>query len=355
MDLTCLDNAIGLSQTTCPCYDNPPAGYNTSDSGLFIDEVKGFNKDIANFQNCQDGEIWDILDESRTLAISTFYSDYIVGITEFPKEAKYKKCTGRFEDTKFNGVVTTSDVYVGIKLESCELRGTCLIARNIGFKSTTTGTIDLQVFSNADLTTPLFESLGVAVTANTITTIAVATEFPLWDDGCIELEYFVVVKLNGNIPAKNEIKCRPCSAGRKKCWEQFFDQKGVSGDVVTDAETWTETSNCANGIIITGEIACNYEELICPEGGLNYKDPYDRMIANAIQYKAAELVYCKVLSGTERNRFNTIDADELKETAQFYALQYEEFKDWVVAKIPENNNYCLSCNDNRIMKQVMFS
>lgn len=355
MDLTCLDTAIGLSQTTCPCFVDPPVNFNKSDSGLFLDEVKGFNKEIANYESCEDGSFWEIMDESRILAISTFYSDYLLCINEFPQEPKYRKCTGRFEDSKYSGTVITTDDFVGIKIESCELKGTCLIARNISFKSTTTGVIDLQIFSNVDLTTPLFEALNQNVTANVILQIPVNMEFPLWDNGCIDLEYFVLIKLNGTIPAKNQIKCRTCGGGAKKCWEQFFDQTGVSGDDVTDAENFIEVPNCANGIVISGEVACNYEELICPEGGLNYKDPYDRMIANAIQYKAAELVYCKVLESSNISRYNTIDADTLKARAEFYAMRYEEFKDEVCKLIPENNNYCLSCNDTRLTTETMFS
>lgn len=354
MDLSCLDTIVGLSQTTCPCYENPPVGFNTSDSGLFIDEVKGFNKDIANFQDCQDDNIWGIMDDSRTRAISTFYSDYILCIQSFPKQARYDKCNGLFQDSRFDGTISTADDYVGIKFDSCELKGTQFIIRTIGFKPDTSGTVDIEIYSNTNLTTALFQDLGKVVVGGVMATSTVNTEFPLWDDGCIDLEYFVTVKLNGVVPQKNQIRCVPCSRQNRKCWAKFFEQKGVSGDDITDAENWTTTDD-ANGIVITGEVACRYDELICPVGGLNFTDPYDTMIATAIQYKSAELIYCKVLEGSNATRYNTIDADVLKERSEFYAHMYEEFKDWICANIPENNNYCLTCNDNRIVKQTMWS
>lgn len=354
MDITCLDTIVGLSQTACLCYGEIPAGHNTSDSGLFIDEVKGFNKDIANYESCQDGGFWDIATAARVRAILTFYSDYNLCISKIPQEQRYQKCTGAFQDSKFSGVITTADAYVGLKIDSCELKGTCFIVRTITFKPSTSGTVDIQIFSNADLTTPVFQALAQAVTANQKLTITANEELNLWDEGCIDLEYFVLVKLNGVIPQKNQIKCIPCSRRKGKCWETFFRQKGVSGDVVTDAENWTETDD-ANGLILIGEVACNYDELICPSGGLNFKDPYDTMLATAIQYKAAELIYCKALESSNINRQNTIEADEFKERAKFYALRYEEFLNWLCINIPENNNYCLRCNDKRVVKQVAWS
>lgn len=356
MDISCLDTIVGLSQTDCLCFGALPTDYDTSDSGLFIDEVKGFNKEVANYDNCQDGNYWEIATDARTRAISTFYSDYNLCISKIPQEQRYRKCTGAFEDNKFSGTVVTADAYVGIKFDSCELKGTCFIVRTITFKPSTSGNVDIQIFSNADLTTPIFEALAQAVTANTKLTVTPSTpvQLDLWDDGCIDLEYFIVVKLNGVIPQKNQIKCIPCSRRKGKCWETFFRQKGVSGDTVTDAEDWTET-DFANGLIIIGEVACNYDEMICPEGGLNFKDPYDIMLGTAIQYKAAELIYCKALEGDNTNRYNTIEADEVKERAKFYAMQYEIFKDWLCEHIPENNNYCLTCNDKRITRQVAWS
>lgn len=63
--ITCLDTVIGLSRTVCNCYEDQPADYDVSDSGLYIDELEGLNLQIAGgAADCEQGGVFDLLQKS---------------------------------------------------------------------------------------------------------------------------------------------------------------------------------------------------------------------------------------------------------------------------------------------------
>src|SRR5689334_6951124 len=68
---TCLQHVIGLSQTSCNCYDSgKPVDFNTSDSGIYLDEIEGFPIDTVKFVgDCATGDLWDLMTQARTEAI----------------------------------------------------------------------------------------------------------------------------------------------------------------------------------------------------------------------------------------------------------------------------------------------
>ena len=91
----CYDYVIGLSRTECDCHD-PKTGYeldyNTSYSGLYLDEVHPLNN-LTGLENCDNQDVWRIMSLARERAVNTFIADTNALISKY-YQLKYRSYTG---------------------------------------------------------------------------------------------------------------------------------------------------------------------------------------------------------------------------------------------------------------------
>lgn len=70
----CFDYIIGLSRSSCNCYPDRPIDFDTSLSGLYLDEFSPLDQ-LKGLENCENGSVWDKMANSRENAIRFFISD----------------------------------------------------------------------------------------------------------------------------------------------------------------------------------------------------------------------------------------------------------------------------------------
>src|SRR3990167_1238098 len=130
MYLNCLKYAIGLSQTTCTCYENStyfgtdkPTDFNKSESGLFLDQTPGLKLEIINAAgDCADGSLWELMEQAREEGIKQYVQLLLSGLMTHSRQRiePFNGCIGGIEFTK---TLVYSGAYGGIKVKTNNQRG----------------------------------------------------------------------------------------------------------------------------------------------------------------------------------------------------------------------------------------
>ena len=112
--LTCFENIIGLSRTTCECYENN--SYNESKSDLYLDELQGLElSSLKTLEGCEDSDnIWTIMDKARNNAILGVIND-ITGELTKKHRGKRQQYIGAIGRKKFTADISTTQTYLGCR------------------------------------------------------------------------------------------------------------------------------------------------------------------------------------------------------------------------------------------------
>lgn len=342
--MDCLNTLIGLSQTDCACYDTPPD--TTSDSGLYIDEARGFNLDLIKGNDCKDGNIWEILEKARTSAIQALEMDLRKCLL-MDKSDRYSNCSGQFISSKLKGTASTND-FVAVKIDPHGIEGLQLNITKLGLLVSTAGTVNWFVYSSEDFTTPIASgSQAVVPSGMNLFDVDVCLDL---GDKCEYYDYYIVIEKNGVATKSNQIWCRPCNGG-EQCTSKFYGKCGISGNDINQIESWTNHGNYANGIIYVGDIVCDVD--LC-DYLVSKKNPMYMWIATALQLKAAEIAYYNVINSGDFSRFTTLNMDCLSGQLVDYKTWYEENINYICQELGKQNHPCLTC-DSPIKRHTIVS
>lgn len=331
----CLNNLIGLTDIECDCLPEIDES-NTSESGKYITSAKGFNVDVVNVKDCDD-DIWDILTRAKQQAIEQIEID-LTRCLDGQAKKKYNSCKGLLVSQKSYGSQPTTD-YIALTIKPKGLLGTCLNITSLGLQALSPGTIEWQILTNQNA--EVVDSGTFDVVANSINNNKVDISLDLTGEGCIDLEYYLVYKLNGVQVKPNKIWCKPCGGGKSPCYDSFYSIDGYVGDDTTNIADWTKTTNVANGMLINGEVGCYVE--IC-DYLVSDKNPLYGFITMALVNKAAELAYYRIIHSSSFNRVTTIDMDSIKSQLVDYARWYDEGMQYICQEISSQGHPCLVCD-----------
>jgi len=352
--LICLENIIGLSRTTCDCYNNgKPTDWNISNSGLFLDELDGLElKMIAADVECGDEDIWNKMDRAVENSKLTFRKDFMkcVGGTTAAKRKAFYGSIGLKEWTK--SIVVGTD-YLGVRLMTSNIKGGEFTLKGIKTLMDTTATFTIEVYNNLQvsplLVLPNINAVADVITENTFIEDPLLT-FPLYSEECDELEYYILYKPAGAFaPRNNQTSCG-CSTRPE--WEKWADVQGSTGDDLLERESWLSDKN-ANGLFLDLSFNCNSSELIC--GGTNAmidfnNDEKAMVTAHAIRYEAGRSLIDNILGTGNINRYTMLPSETLWNLRNHFVERYEEMIAYLCQEADISENDCLMCDDKNINK-----
>lgn len=351
----CWTNIIGITRTPDLCLnnDNIPPDYDYSNSGLYIDELKGIN---LRFVEETGGDLWTKLERARENAIRTFQVDVMQEIMKTNRQ-RFDAFRGNIGSQKYSRNLTLSHAYAGVRFYANDIRGGIFNLTGINTIFGTTNTFDIDVYSNLShdkITTITVNSVANRVESNPFTAI----ELPLWNDEYENIEYYFIYSAAGNIPKDNNTTCgcggvnwcfnrkNPCFANGKATkdrWRQFAMVGGITGNDLNIIDEWSTGQNM-NGLILVGSYKCGPMIYLCNENTDYEGNVVDQAIAYAVLYKTGEFVMDEFLDTQEISRYTALGLESINNNREYYNLRYAAMIDFIKSNLDIEQFGCLTCN-----------
>jgi hypothetical protein len=355
--MECLEKVIPLSRTECECSeDNRPVDYNEGQSNFYLDELEGFPfETIKSIADCETGNLWDLMTKARENATKSFVSD-LLSCMQTNLQPKRPNYSGMLGQSAFNTTLSLTETYVGQRIKPYRVVGGKMSIKKIGLILNTNVAVQVRVYSNENMTTPI-AAYTINAVANTVSnaTLTPALELPLWSDNINDLEYYFIYTLSGFQPKNNSHGCVPCGTGEKNPkWKNWVDVKGIKGNS-TNYEAFAG-HNELHGMILTADINCDANRFICSdEYPLNFAtDGYAMKIAETIRYRAGALLIDDVLSSGQINRYTMMDREALYGKRNYYRKKSEDNIAWLCSNTPYINNDCFTCKKPNLVTKGMI-
>ena len=368
----CFEDVFGLSRTDCECFGTPPEGYDTTASGLYLDELPGLDLEkLFKARKCSD-EGWTIMDRARTEGVRRFNNEVLKHIKANTKATR-TNTRSQIGDTK-NGskTVTLGKTYHGLDLMLADMVGGVATVHRIGGYFKFTGTVDVSVYEVGD-DTPI-----ATYTINTVMNRLAWTEI---DPLVLSMEstssqnpryWFLFEPTPGQQALASKVASCGCSGKPKwdiyhrqfesavaidgQAWTAWAMANGTYGNTIADREDWAH-NNETQGLLLDIEFKCNALTAIC-SGTPDYdQDPLQMTYAYGARF-AAGLELVEYITGSTRvNREAITNGDELELLRVNYTKEMNTRAEWLGEQLSEEpddgnphsgvNTYsdCFTCKD----------
>lgn len=363
----CYDYIIGLSRTECECYD--PKGthtldFNTSYSGLYIDELQPL-KVLSSLEKCEE-DVWEALNKARENAIKLFVSD---GSRELLKHNElrvqpYTGVIGRRRNTADRAITST---HAGVHIVCKKIVGGQLTLKKIYTAFNFTGTVAVTIADNIGNT---WGPYTLNTTADTwVENDIVDLEFPLWNDLVDNLEYFIYYTVGANQPRNNELcadckGCRLLFCGNRPYYihghadaYRWADSVMVGGFTTSDITRFDDITynyggnNFLNGLNLEIDMDCDFGLTLCRDSMNFLSDPLAIATAEAIRFKAAELLADWIFASPAMSYTSLIKKENLATEQADWIKKYTERIEYIGMNTDITKTDCLSCKDNQPIRK----
>ena len=370
----CFQYIFGLSQTECGCEqyaDDKPIDFDTSDSGIFLDEVEGLHlRLILSGANCEEGSMWDLMARARANAVKQFKSDLLACMIS-QSRLKREPFSGTIGDySKFTKNITAGTTFAGLRVRIADIIGGVATLRRVGLLFNTTGLKDITIYDTTGELVATITNLPTIANKISWTTLPSPITLPTDTPTRTHTDYNFVYTVDGNLPKDMKVHCG-CGSGYKPYWNSlhpsysvpqdkgnfkwanFAMVAGIKGNAIANlgSDNDWNTQEYTNGIALDIHFGCNVETSICNES-LDYtSDPYALAMAYAIRYKAAEMLVQNILTNPDPSYYTTAAPEILKSFIPKYRKEYENrVYDYLCTELvdPANiNRYsdCHTCKD----------
>lgn len=376
MSLTnvCFENVIGLSRTDCQCYGSPPVGYDSSASGVFLDETTGLNikKVFAAAECSEDG--WDILTRAREAGLRRMKSEVVRGVMAVTKA---KRPVGRSVIGKEKGTKTVKleSEYHGLDVKFANHVGGRAIIRKIGGAFKFTGTVDVLVYDAND---NLLATRTIVATQNKLVWTDIENIEVDLGDFLPENQrlWFLFQPSSGQTALDWKVASCGCSGKPKwnveypyyesavvndgQNWTAWAMAGGTYGADLSNRENWTHT-NETQGLALDIDFQCDGNTVMC-SGEPNYEqDEVQMSFAVGVQLFSALDVIAQITNSTRVVREAIAGGDELELTRVALIKDVQQVVEFIVQVLtsdPEEGNPrsgmnlysdCFTCKDDSHM------
>jgi hypothetical protein len=205
----CLEHIIGISDTDCSCYTAKPAEVQESLTELYLDQL--IPLPVANgMESCTDGDMWDVLMQSRSEGIIKFQSDMSAAMMQNWEMALHQ-WTGKIGETRAKHDKVTTKTYAALMLYCKDIRGGTFTLKSIGALFAGTGIRNVTIYDN------LMNNYGT-IAIDTFANIHYDNkinpemEFQMHSDEVANVIYYLVYTVDQAIPARdNMLACAGCT------------------------------------------------------------------------------------------------------------------------------------------------
>lgn len=350
MSLTCLDTLVGLSSRDCNCVSGSrPSGYDTSDSGYYLDDREyGFPLADALLatQDCGEDSIWDMLSTARAQAIRDFKIDMQQALTEYRDSniINWRGTIAKAESTGYNNTTTGT---AGIQLRPrYRLKDASFVIKAVWVGLDTTKSLTLNFASNDGS----FSASTATVTATAgqwvRNELDTAVSLPMYSIARTDMKYNVYYALDGAKAYNNRMWC--CKAPQ---WVNHLDAGGIIASSFSNDTLYT--SGYAYGLALEGYFTCEKLDWICAVNEMNGLDFRD-LVARCIQYKGAVKLMSMVLESGQVNYYTLLDKEGLERRRAKLQAMYSEYITWVAQNLPANVTSCWGCEKHAPRAQAIL-
>jgi hypothetical protein len=363
----CWDNIVGITRNG-KCLDKiyRPVDYNTSLSGLYLDELKGIDLKIVESTG---GDIWDKVSVSYENAVRAFKMDVMAEILKTHK-TRYDNFIGNIGSQRFTRNLSLNKSYAGIRMYCNDIKGGLFTLKSIGVIMDKTETFDIDIYDN--LSEDIQHTIEVSSIANkvSITNLQTPIELQLSVDNWDNLEYYFLYNRGTKQPKDNKPTCgcggvhwcfkpeTPCFADAKQTkdrWRQYAMIGGIQGDDIAIREEWGVTQEM-NGIILIGEFNCDKFSYLCNSNMDFEVDEIGQAVAHAIAYKWGEFTMDYFLDTKEVSRYTTLGIESINNNREYYNARYAVMIDFIASNLDTEKYGCLSCKpvqNARLSRQLL--
>lgn len=375
MSLNCLDNIVGLSASSCNCWDSSkPTNFNAlnqSASGLYVSQPDTIPIRWTNSAaDCENGGIWELILQARNKAVRDLLTDYLAE-TKRVKQEQFLPFT-KIGDSYNKQAETVHDAVVGVWLEPYNIRGAKLRFDSIdiafwdGIAAPTS--VDISIYSSLDLSTAIATATA-NVTANKqyfTATFSSPVIIELGDirDDLNERLYIAYTIPVGARPVKNNIEkgcqCNSRTKYRENPFLQILCAGGVQSDTVENLNANQYGSATMNGLVLNASMECDYYSWLCDLA----QKPNDATLiggqrlslgmalADGIQAKAIFNLAASILMSGRINHYTMVlDPKQLYSIQNHFIKIYRMAIKNLVYYMPADVSDCLVCGkDKRMVK-----
>jgi hypothetical protein len=336
--LTCLESLIGLSKRDCNCpawTTGRPTNYNSSATGYFVDD----NLNLVNqlYTDCGDGNIWDILQDSRNKALLRFEQDLLRGISKFSGQKK-GSFSGEIGELTSNGINVNASGIVGWKIIGRGVKGSTFKIRSLKIGVNSTITTNVRILKNG----VSVANINTTLTGNVFTNVALEYNCDLSN---LYDVFHVVYDLPANVyPLNNNITCS--CPGKVYEWKGLINQTTVMAQLDTDFASNANSLSGGGGMVINAYVGCDPIYFICDFDkleGFNYK----LAIAKAIQLLSEIEVINHILKQNALNFYTLVSRESLYGMRNHAEKEYEEqYISWLSQEFSKRQD-CFECETTK--------
>lgn len=369
----CLKHIVGISQTTCDCWDtNKSADYNESDTGLFITDLDTLGT-VDGLVNCENGNVWDILEQSREEAIKFFIAD-ANGLLLKNYKLKRQPYTGKIGETTNKNIKSLTNTFGGVMAYCADVLSGTVTINAIGTLFSQNGTVDVTIADNLG---NIYGTYTLNTTANNYcnnSIIPLELELHSEDIGHILYYFYYTYNVN-NKPLRNQLHCN-CGAF-KPIWnttKPYFNDSSIeprynwakymmiggfeTSDLshLSDPDKAIYGSSDLNGLTLDVSLKCKTSEVFCKDS-INYEtNPLANAMGFAVKFKASHIILNKLLTTQNLNRDILINREAWLDMTKKFDVEYNKYLGWVVENIYIKTNDCFECKDViRAIKAGIFA
>lgn len=377
---SCFENIIGLSRTACPCVDDAPEGANVSESGLYLDELRGLNLQLLNAtQSCGSGGLWEKLERAREGAIEETITELMscIAANTDPKRSIGKSQIG--EDQKATATAhKLTRPYQGLTVQTGHVRGGAMYVDSIGasFKPTDgmPSSILVKVYERFESSADPIAVYVVPIEGNrTVWTDITPLALSMEAYGHSAPRYWFVFEPYSGAQAMNDlINCgcggfapywdlgRPQYEDGKskngKPWAEWAMAAGTYGSDLATRDQWT-TENPTSGLLLRVRFECDERSSFCADAPNYTTDHVQKVLAHAVRYRAGFNLLTDLIHSVDINRWTMTAGDSLEALRQEYLNAWQKrIGEYLCPELSSINNVnrygdCRKCRDKHMLRR----
>lgn len=358
--LTCLENIIGVTNSTCDCIvngltDEEKTALAVTTSGLLLDNLEGgvHMKALSRIDSCKTFK--EMATSAIADAVKRLEDDLIVALNnKYSKSKKtYKGTIGRMSYSKSLAV---SRKYQGIRIKPVEYSDGVITLNKITAIINKTATFHVQIYRviTGAVMGELVEGqpgggYEMVCTANNYfsLTLSTALKLPLVVDGNA-VEYWFVYDRTEDVeagdfqPKDTKLACATCEQSSTNALNDFLTAWGVEFNSLTGLTDKIEDS-FSHGLILDLSVKCENEALFCREYAAN--DAIAVTMAYSTWYKAGELLIERVMATPDINRYTTMNKEYLWGKRNHFRKEYETRIMYMAQVIDVSDSNCYVCRE----------
>lgn len=366
--LDCLTNTIGLSETSCDCWDvSKPVDFatlNASNSGLYLSAPDTFPVKVTNTAaDCEQGGVWDILAHARKEGVRQFIDAYSV-VAGKKLETNKDGFRDFIGEAYFNNSIAPRFDFQGHYYEPYKIKGGVMVIESVdlalaGISGSTD--IDIFVYSSLDMTTPLGSTTATLTSSNTYATAAFATPIQIdLEDIREDLNEKIIVLYelpSGASPLNNEMEEDCGCVGKSRVSQNIFLQwlcevNGFEAETIAGIPNNLQATSFGRGLRVKATIMCNWMGWLCDVttnrdrifqfGGEDYS--LSSQLAYTIRYFGLVALMDAIINAPNLKKYSIL-SDETNYYAKrgHYAKKAKEGVRFLVDKMPHDAVDCLKC------------